>query len=108
VSQHKLYVITREDLGLSYQTPQAIHGVVQFALEHPEEFKAWSSGSNTVVVLNVKDLTELECFSSLVAGMKLKHSSFREPDIGNELTSIVLSPCRKAKRVCSGLKLAGK
>lgn len=101
-------MVTRADLGPSYQLPQVVHGVVQFANEFPEEQKAWFHGSNTVVVLAVPDLLALECFLGLVQGMNLKHSVFREPDINNEITSVVLAPCKQAKKVCAGMKLAGR
>lgn len=36
----------------------------------------------------------------------MKFVSFREPDIGHELTSIAILPSEKAKKFCSRFKLA--
>ena len=105
---HKLYIITRNDLSSFYQLPQVAHGVSVFASEHEKEYKDWLRDNHHIVVLAVENLASLQEFHQKVKTMEVKHTIFEEPDINNEITVVVLCPCRKAKRAVEGLKLAGK
>jgi peptidyl-tRNA hydrolase len=105
---HKLYIITGNDLSLFYQLPQVAHGVSVFASEHETEYKDWLRDNHHIIVFAVENLVELLEFHKKVKTMEVKHTIFEEPDINNEITVVVLCPCRKAKRAVEGLKLAGK
>lgn len=104
----KLYVVTRNDLTLQYQLPQAIHAVVQFSMEFPDDQRSWFNTSNTVVVLAAKDKEDLDKFAESLKQAGVRHSLFYEPDIGNELTALTIVPTPEAKKLCSKFKLAGK
>ena len=108
VSNHKLYIITRNDLSAAYQLPQVAHGVAHFADEHPLEYKKWLTDNHKIVVFAVEDKDSLLNLLDKIQKMDAKHTIFKEPDLDYDLTTIVLVPCRKAKRVVEGLKLAGK
>lgn len=78
----KLYVLVRADLSKSQQAVQAGHALAQFLLEHRDT--AWDNG--TLVYLKVPDEQVLQQWAE-----KLKQfgiSTFREPDIGDQLTAI--------------------
>lgn len=108
VSNHKLYIITRNDLSPAYQLPQVAHGVAHFADEHNEEYKKWLINNHKIVVFAVENKDSMINLLEKIQDMNAKYTMFKEPDLNYEVTTIVLVPCRKAKRVVEGLKLAGK
>lgn len=59
-----------------------------------------------MLIINSEE--ELYKLLEKASSKQIKFSSFREPDINNELTSIVLEPGEKSKKLCSNLKLAFK
>ena len=56
----------------------------------------------------MKSLWELEYLKVRAAERKIKHASFREPDLNDELTAIAFAPGDKSKRLLSGIPLALK
>ena len=89
----RLYVLTRKDLGLQYQSVQGGHAVAQFLIDHPDH--EWNNGY--LIYLEVEDYGELmewEGHLNLDAEMgKAKDMSvFREPDLepDNNLTAIAV------------------
>lgn len=102
----KLYVITRSDLEPGYQAVQSMHALRQFTAEHPEVDLEWFQSSNYLGLLSVCNEEELHKLVEKATDLGIKHSIFREPDIGNEITAIALEPSQQSKKLCSGLKLA--
>jgi hypothetical protein len=102
----KLYCITRRDLSLGQQAVQLTHSSLNFAIEHPKQFKAWHKNSNFLCLLSVDSLTELEQILNSLKNLDIKYSLFFEEDINNELTYITLEASESSKIFCSKLKLA--
>lgn len=91
----KLYLVTRTDLPPGVRASQLVHAQRQFAAEHPDEDLRWFRGSNTIVLLEVPTedhLAQLER-RARIAGTSV--SVFREPDLGDQLTSLALGPSGK-------------
>ena len=84
----KMYVLIRKDLDPSYQAVQAGHALAQFMLEHPDQAQDWDN--HTLIYLRVKNEDELKKWWMKIDNMEedAPYSTFREPDIGNELTAI--------------------
>jgi peptidyl-tRNA hydrolase len=101
---NKLYVVVRDDLSDAQKAVQATHAALQFSHEHRDSFTDWVTGSNILVVLEVRDETHLESIVRLSSDSGVKYSKFYEPDIGNKLTAVALE-C-KAKKICGRLPLA--
>jgi hypothetical protein len=101
-----LYVIVRADLAPGYQIPMAIHGVVDYIYKYPEEARDWHFNSDYLVVLNVANEDELFNLSVQADKLNIKQVEYREPDVDNELVSIVLEPGNATKKLCQHLKLA--
>ena len=104
----KLIVITRRDLHPGYQAVQAAHAAVDFQHQHPEIAKKWNSQSNYLIILSVKNEEQLSLLLKKAKFKELKHTVFREPDIGDEITAIALEPGDRAKKLTNRLPLALK
>ena len=65
----KMYVILREDLSMKYIS--GTHAVVQFGLEHPNEFKEWNNGK--IVCLSVFNGLALSYIHTQIADAVVKY-----------------------------------
>ena len=81
---NRLYVLQRKDFPFSYQAVQAGHSVAEFLLRGP--ITNWDNG--TLVYLGVKDENELKDWVWKLEIKNIPYTIFREPDIGDEITSI--------------------
>lgn len=104
----KLYVITRRDIAAGYQAVQSVHAGIQFIFEHPEYAECWYKQSNYLGLLSVATEVELIGLIERATAQDIRFSVFREPDIGNQITAIVLAPGLKSKKLCSKIPLALK
>lgn len=90
----RLYVLTRSDLGISYQAVQGAHAVAQFMIDYPEH--EWKNGY--LIFLQVEDELELEIWwgelnlknSFKPDNKKMPMSIFKEADLGNQLTAVAV------------------
>ena len=94
-SGHKLYVLVRGDLSKSQQAVQAGHAIAQILLEgkhkdDPEDQPYfghyWQNG--TLVMLKVKDLTDLILWREKIRAKGLMFSEFKESDLNMETTAV--------------------
>lgn len=76
-------------------------------LEHPELSKYWHDESNYIALLAVKDENSLLKLLTKACSKNIPCSFFREPDLDNEITAVVLSPGLDSKRLCSNIGLMG-
>ena len=106
MSSEKLYLVTREDLPPGSQAIQSIHAAIQFVHDHPEAELPWYEMSNTLALLSVPGEADLVRLVSNAAAQRLRHSAFREPDLGLALTAAAFEPGRRSKRLLSKLGLA--
>lgn len=81
---------------------------MEFAATFPVEWREWYRTSNSIICLNTPNELELIKFSLKLKEKGIHFVEFREPDIGNELTAIAISPGPDVKKACSELPLAGK
>ena len=87
---------------------QAAHAVADFIITNPEVSREWHDTSNYLIILSVSTESELQRTAQTLKAADLTFSPFHEPDINNQLTAIAIEPSDKAKRFCSGFKLALK
>jgi len=80
----KLYVLVRKDLSKSQQAVQAGHSVAQWLLSSPDSSK-WKN--STLVYLGVKNKKQLYSKMDELKSINKSFVEFREPDIGNQITS---------------------
>jgi peptidyl-tRNA hydrolase len=100
----KLYLVTRSDLSPGQRAVQAAHAIPEFAIQHPELYRAWHQGSNTLAILEVPDEGSLKKLLERAEWRGHPYAEFREPDRGDELTAVALGP--SARNLCKGLPLA--
>ena len=90
----KLTTVTRTDISSGYKTPQSIHSVVQFSIEHSALYLEWNQKSNYLCCLETS-LEKLYRLIDMLDLLKIRYSVFREPDIDmsimkDNLTSITI------------------
>lgn len=81
--EKKLYVVVRRDLSWSQRAVQAGHGLAEVLLTKEVE---WSNG--TLVYLRASNEEELLGIHQQLKELGVEHKTFREPDIGNQMTSL--------------------
>ena len=96
----KLFVLTRNDLPMNYQAVQAGHAIAQWMLDNKNQ--DWNN--QTLVYLNVPNEEHLKYWCTKLDYKGISYTSFHEPDIGNQMTSIA---CHKNDKLFSKLKLMG-
>jgi peptidyl-tRNA hydrolase len=94
----KLYIVVRSDLSIVQQAVQACHATRDFTISFPEE------GADTLVLVNVPNEPELEHVRLRLRRAGIRHSAFREPDLGDALTAVAIAP--EGRGVCRKLSLA--
>lgn len=104
----KLRVVSRRDLPLGVQALQSGHAAIDFQYQHPAEAKDWQQNSNYLVFLTVADEFELDKLISKAELLDIKHTIFREPDLGNVITAVAFEPSDAARRLTSSCKMLGK
>jgi len=78
----------------------------QWSHDYPELDGIWFENSNYLALLSVSNENDLHKLITKASAMDVKVSCFREPDLNNEVTAIVLEPCKVSKKLCANLPLA--
>lgn len=103
--EEKLYVVTRADLPIGLRCAQVGHALLEYAQAachwDGEEWHLYPIHKN-LVVLQVADLAELEALQSALICPTV---SFREPDLGDQLTAIAVSGHHEVRACLSSLPL---
>jgi len=89
----------------SYQSVQAGHSAIQFQHDYPDIAKKWYINSKYLIYLSVDNEQELLKLISKLEKSNIKFSVFKEPDIGDEITSICIEPSDASRRITSSLPL---
>ena len=84
-----------------------MHSLHEFIEEHPVIYKEWLSNPY-IGFLSVKDERELFQLRDKLTQKGINFSSFLEPDMNNQLTSIAVEPGKESARWLSSLPLALK
>lgn len=88
----RLYVIVDSALKAGLKMAQSIHAFQSFADEYPDLHHSWFKNSNNIVVL---ETDELDLWAKKMEQLDLSHSTFREPDLADQLTAICVEPAGK-------------
>ena len=102
----KLRIVVDAALEEGAIAAQTGHAVTEFSFAHPEAFRAWHTGSNTIVIL-AASAEKLEAIGHQVEDAGEKLARFHEPDLGGKLTAIALGPSRVARKATANLPRAG-
>jgi peptidyl-tRNA hydrolase len=87
---------------------QSAHAAIDFQHEHSVEAREWQTKSNYLAFLTVSDEQELIKLITKAILFGIKHTVFREPDIGNEITAVAFEPSDAARKLTSSCSLLGK
>jgi hypothetical protein len=80
----KMYVLVRSDLDTTYRGVQGIHAVAAFY----ERGNSTNWHNSTVVQLAVRNEQDLKQWMWKLDTQKKNYTSFSEPDLGDQITSI--------------------
>lgn len=106
--RRKLYVVTRADLSPGQQATQSAHAAFSVGQEHPATVGAWFRESTYLVLLTVPDRETLETLAADAARAGLMFTRWAEPDMGDELTAVAITPSPTASRLVARLPLTGR
>ena len=87
---------------------QSAHAAIDFQHEHPEVSLQWQTKSNYLALLTVADEEALIKLITKAIFTGIKHTIFREPDLGNEITAVAFEPTDAAKKLTRSCPLMGK
>ena len=104
----KLYVLTRADLSPGYQAVQAGHAIADWTAEHPQDAAGWRTTSNSLIVLTAADEQALYALIAKAERRNIPLTCFREPDLGDEITAVALTPGDLTRKLCSNQPLVGR
>lgn len=90
-------MLVRTDLAGSSPAVQAGHAVAQWMLDYPN---TWMN--QTLVYLNIESQSNLHKWIDKIHYKDMEYSTFVEPDLNNEITSIA---CLTDKKLFTGLPL---
>lgn len=107
-SNEKLRVVSRRDLNISIQAVQSAHAAIDFQHQYPFESTEWHKKSNYLAFLTVSNEEELIKLTTKAILLGIKHTIFREPDIGNQITAVAFEPSDAARKLTSSCPLLGK
>lgn len=101
----KLYLAVLDDLTAGERIAQAAHAVTEMAVEHPEAFRAWHRGTNTVVcvAMNAREMERLLVTAAMAGDAAV---AFCEPDRGGERTAVAVFPSVATRRLLRRATLA--
>ncbi len=102
----RLYLVVRADLPPGDQATQAAHALSAFAVEYPDEHRAWHTAGKNLILLATTDRFTLAALLYDAAKAGIPNAKFYEPDIADELTAIALGA--DARKMVSSLPLALK
>ena len=98
-------VVTRSDLSPAQQAVQSAHAAIDFCFEHPSRAGPWQKESNYLVLLSLNNEEQLKLLIRNCERLDLRHTVFREPDIGNLITAVAIEPSEKTQKLVSRIPL---
>lgn len=100
----KLYTVVRSDIPCGARVAQTGHAVAAFATAHPGPFHAWALPEQRNIIC--LEAPELEQLLATLQGAGVRCATFRETDMGDELTGIACG--EEGAKLLSSLPLAGR
>lgn len=88
----RLYVVVRQDIDPGYQIAQSLHAFREFVHYFPEIEKNWYQTSNTIIIKGIANERELLHLGQKAIRQNIKFATFREPDLGDQLTAVAFEP----------------
>lgn len=92
--RHYSYFFTRQDIFEEYQLVQTAHAALELGRNLTKE----QAKDLHFTCCGVRDMNELESVERVLQAIKVPYVVFREPDIGNQKTSIGVYPIEEHKR----------
>lgn len=100
----RLYLITRSDLPPGARAAQLCHALREFVAVYPDHDRRWFETSNTLVLLEAENASELLVLRDRANDRDIPVVVFREPDLDNAITALAIGP--SGRRLVRDLPLA--
>ena len=105
---NKLYIVTHNELSSGFQAAQIAHAIADFSKHHTAEFLEWHNNSNYIVILETKNLAELQELTIKANQQNFQIITVEEPDIADELTVMLFIPNENNRKFLANLPCLGK
>jgi hypothetical protein len=79
----------------------------EWSEHYPETDSEWYKASNYLALLSVANEDKLLSLLLKAEKRGIQTACFREPDLDNAITAIVLEPGVDSKRICGNIRLMG-
>lgn len=93
-----VYIFTRQDISPEQQLVQSAHVAMVLGNEIARKGFSTDPRETYFTVVGVKNLDGLEAVLDILCDNGFYHTIFREPDMGNEITSIATYPVFESQR----------
>lgn len=100
----KLFLVTRRDIRAGQRAAMLCHALREFSEGHEEIDRTWYARSNTLVLLETRDLSSLSALAEQAEKEGVAVSRFFEPDLGGDLASLAIGP--EGRKLVRNLPLA--
>lgn len=108
----RVYTVVDSGLSAGAQIAQTSHAVAQLSVEHPELFREWVTGGNTIICLEASFVDLLDFGYQLVQASKhmedVRMAWFNEPDFDGKLTAFSVFGTEYVQFALTELTLAQK
>ena len=96
----RMFIIVRDDLkSVGLKAVQGAHALAQYLMENPKIKEEWNN--HTLIFLKAENESFLKEIKRYLSVKGILYSTFKEPDLNNELTSIC---CYGNKNIFKNLK----
>lgn len=101
-------MVTHAELSTGYQIAQVAHVTAEFIFSSTQSANNWKQVSNSLIVLETPDAESLSKLLEEAKAQNIHVTEFREPDMGDEITSLAFDPSPETRAFLSNLPCAGR
>ena len=90
----KVFILTRRDLSHGQRVVQACHALALLMRKqgHDPWLQEWADEHKTLIILGVRDVSDLLRWEEKLRDAQLRYELFEEPDRRGEATAIAIHP----------------
>lgn len=94
-------------MPIGYQAVQSAHAIREFVARFPVEDDHWFTTNNSIILVTVGSLKELNKLLLKADSLGIGYCGFREPDIGYQITAVAFVPSEETQKLLRHCQLIG-